>query len=413
MSSAFKARRQALLESMPENSIAVLYAGRETLGNEDEYLPFAVNSNFYYLTDYSRAGMILLLAKYAGRKTETLFIEEADDFTERWTGKMPRKAEVEEKAQIDTVSYVTDFNSAISRILGGYEIESAYFDIYRYHAEDLPTYNAAKAAEFAALYPAVQIKDLRSLILPLRECKDEEEIARMKKAADITRVGLEEVLKRLQPGMKEYQAQAVFEGSCMYCGADGLAFPTIAAGGKNACSMHYDTNRDELADGSLLLLDLGASYENYCSDVTRTYPVNGKYTARQRQVYELVLAANKAVVEKAAPGVTLGDLETLTCDILGEGLVKLGLIEDKSQVRQYYMHSVSHSLGIDSHDASRRGEVLKPGWVISDEPGLYIDEEGIGIRIEDDLLITEEGCEVLTAAIPKDPDEIEKLMAAR
>ena len=175
--------------------------------------------------------------------------------------------------------------------------------------------------------------------------------------------------------------------------------------------MHYVTNRKTLVDGELLLLDLGAKYGNYCSDITRTYPVNGKYSARQRQFYELVLKANRAVAEYAKPGITLKDLNDLCKKVPGEGLVELGMIDNVEQVGKYYMHGVSHVIGIDVHDADFTGDTLKPGWIISDEPGLYIDEEAIGIRIEDDLLITESGCEVLSRGIIKDPDEIEAFMA--
>ncbi|MBR0387352.1 MAG: M24 family metallopeptidase, partial [Clostridia bacterium] len=163
----------------------------------------------------------------------------------------------------------------------------------------------------------------------------------------------------------------------------------------------------------LLLMDLGAKYGNYCSDITRTFPANGKYTPRQREIYELVLRANRAVAETAKPGLTLKDLNEKCKQILSEGLIRMGLIAEASEVGKYYMHSVSHSIGIDVHDTCFTGDVLQPGWIISDEPGLYIDEEGIGIRIEDDLLITEDGCEVLSREIPKDPDEIEAVMAAR
>ena len=174
--------------------------------------------------------------------------------------------------------------------------------------------------------------------------------------------------------------------------------------------MHYGTNDHEAEDGKLILLDLGAKYGNYCSDITRTYPINGRFTDRQRAYYDLVLKANRAVAEAARPGITLKDLNDLTKQILGEGLMAMGKISSVDEVGKYYMHSVSHAIGIDCHDCNFTGDPLKPGWVISDEPGLYIDEEEIGIRIEDDLLITENGCEVLSKDIIRDPDEIEAFM---
>ena len=218
-------------------------------------------------------------------------------------------------------------------------------------------------------------------------------------------------MKNLKPGMMEYQVQADFEYACRRLGAKKQAFPTIAGSGINGCMMHYGTNHCEVKDGSLILLDLGAKVENYCSDITRTYPANGKFSPRQREVYELVLKANRAVAAAAKPGISTKDLNDITKKILGEGLVEMGLIEKPEEVGKYYMHGVSHSIGIDVHDITLAGDKLSPGWIISDEPGLYIDEEEIGIRIEDDLLITEDGCIVLSEDIIRDPDDIEAFMA--
>ena len=175
--------------------------------------------------------------------------------------------------------------------------------------------------------------------------------------------------------------------------------------------LHYDTNRDVCEDETLLLMDLGAKFQGYCADITRTYPVNGKYTDRQRQVYDVVLAANRAVAKAAKPGMTLKELDDIAKDVLGEGCVKLGLIEKKEDVGTYYMHGVSHHLGIDVHDVTAVwNDKLRPGAIITDEPGLYIDEWEIGIRIEDDILITEDGCEVLSENLMRDPDQIEAFM---
>ncbi|MDD6721522.1 MAG: M24 family metallopeptidase, partial [Clostridiales bacterium] len=237
------------------------------------------------------------------------------------------------------------------------------------------------------------------------------EVALISKAIDITNQGLQRVLKNLKPGTREYQAQADYEYVVHYLGAEGPSFPTIAGSGKNGCMLHYETNREICQDGSLLLLDLGTRWEGYCSDITRTYPVNGKFTDRQRQVYEIVLRANKEVAAQAKPGMTTRELNDICKRVLSEGCMELGLIEKEEDIGRYYMHGVSHHLGIDVHDVTVEGVKLAPGSVITDEPGLYIDEWEIGIRIEDDLLITEDGCQVLSAGIIKEPEEIEAFMA--
>ena len=242
--------------------------------------------------------------------------------------------------------------------------------------------------------------------------KDADEVALIKEAVRVTDEGLKNVLKNLKPGQKEYQAQADFEYIVHYLGGERPSFATIAGSGMNGTMLHYETNRDTCQDGDLLLLDLGTKWEGYCSDITRTYPINGKYSERQRQVYDIVLKANRAVVEAAKPGVTTLELNDVCKKVLAEGCIELGLIKEESEIGKYYMHGVSHHLGIDVHDVTvSSNEKLRPGAIITDEPGLYIDEWAIGIRIEDDLLITEDGCEVLSEGIMRDPDEIEAYMA--
>lgn len=408
---SFAEHRERLYQTLAENTLVLAYAGIPIHTNEDAYCDFAVNSQYFYLTGLERENTAFLAYKTAEKVWEILFIEEPDPFSERWTGKMPTKEEVQAISGIKDVRYTDGLEAAISRFMGRYRVEQAYFDLYRCQMDDLPDYNMVMAERFRHRYPQVVLKDLRTACAPLRERKDPEELERMRKAVDITRQGLEFVMKNLKPGMMEYQVQADFEYTCRRLGAKRQAFPTIAGSGINGCMMHYETNHCEVQDGSLILLDLGAEFENYCSDITRTYPANGKFSPRQREIYELVLKANKAVAAAARPGVTTKDLNDVACQVLGEGLVAMGMIRDVSEVGKYYMHGVSHPIGINVHDISLTGDVLQPGWVISDEPGLYIDEEAIGIRIEDDLLITEDGCEVLSKDIIKDPDAIEAFMA--
>ena len=228
----------------------------------------------------------------------------------------------------------------------------------------------------------------------------------------MTQAGLEAVMESLRPGMYEYQAQAIFEAKIFSEGAEGPSFPTIAGAGINGTMLHYGTNRELCNDGDLILLDLGAKADGYSADITRTYPVNGKFTARQREYYQLVLDANLAVTKAAKAGMTTRELNDICKCVLAEGLIKMGKIEKAEEVGKYYMHGVAHHLGIDVHDIEDAADrILRPGCVITNEPGLYVDEECIGIRIEDDLLITEDGCEVLSKNIIREIDEIEAFMA--
>ena len=320
--------------------------------------------------------------------------------------------EAKEISGIDEIAYTDAFESRIGGVMTREIVNTLYFDCYRHQTEDLPDYNAVRAREFGEKYPGVAVRNIFPVIAGLRTQKDEDEVALIREAISITDRALQNVMSHLKPGMKEYQAQADFEYMVHYLGADGTSFPTIAGSGANGTMLHYETNRDTCEDGTLLLLDLGAKVQGYCADITRTYPVNGVFTFRQRAVYEVVLAANRAVAAAARPGVTLSGLNEICKQVLAEGCMKLGLIDSAEKIGTYYMHGVSHHLGIDVHDVSAgRDEPLKPGAVITDEPGLYIDEWEIGIRIEDDLLICEDGCEVLSADVIREADEIEAFMA--
>ena len=232
----------------------------------------------------------------------------------------------------------------------------------------------------------------------------------MKKAIEITQEGIENMIDNIKPGMMEYEIEAYFDFTLKKNGIYEKAFKTIAASGKNATILHYVENNCRAEDGDLILFDLGAQYKYYNADISRTFPVNGKFTERQKQIYNVVLKAKEAVEEAARPGLPYKELNEIAKKVLTEGCKELGLIRDDKELVKYYFHSVSHYLGLDAHDIGIYNTVLKPGMVITNEPGLYIEEEGIGIRIEDDLLITEDGCENLSKDILKTVEEIEDYM---
>lgn len=412
----YNKRRQTVFDRMADNSIAVLYSGIEHHVSADEYDLFTAhaNRNFFYLTGLRRDKMALVLDKAAAEPKTTLFIEEADPSMERWYGRKVTVDEAKELSGIDNVRFIDELDGALDMIMTREDVYTAYFDTYRHQKEDLPDYNVVKANEFKTAYPGVLIRNLFPFVAEQRMQKDEDEIALTKEAIKITDTALKNVLANLKPGMFEYEAQADFEYSIRRNGAEWTAFPTIAGSGMNGTMLHYETNQDMMEDGSLLLMDLGARVRGYNSDITRTYPVNGKYTERQRQVYDIVLEANRTVLKEAKPGMTTVDLNNICKKVLAAGCIRLGLIEKEEEISRYYMHGVSHHLGIDVHDVTVDfNKKLRPGAIISDEPGLYIDEWEIGIRIEDDLLITEDGAVCLSEKIMRDADEIEAYMASQ
>ena len=405
-------RRAQVLAQMEKGSIMVLFSGEGIPSSMDDCCPFEANHHFFYLTNLRRENMALVLSRSAQEDKTILFIEEAVPSMERWTGKRVTKEEAKAVSGIDDVRYIDSLQSALGRMAAREQVEAAYFDCYRNAMTDTDSYNMRKAKEFAAAYPAVTLKNAHPMLAQMRMVKDETEIAAIREAIELTDKGLRRVLKTLAPGQMEYQAQAEFEYAIRWHGAESTSFATIAGSGFNGCMLHYETNHSRMEDGTLLLLDLGAYVRGYCADITRTYPVNGKYSPRQKEIYDIVLAANERISKEARPGMTLKQLNEICKQVLAEGLMAIGKIDSVDQIGTYYMHGVSHHLGMDTHDAFAHEEiVLAPGMVISNEPGLYIDEEAIGIRIEDDLLITQDGCEVLSRDIPRTTDEIEALMA--
>ena len=404
-------RRSAVLSQMEKGSIMVIYSGESIPQSLDDCCPFEVNHHFFYLTGIARENMALVLSRSAGEDKTVLFVEEADPLKERWTGKRLTIEEAKAISGVDDVRLIDGLQSALGRMAARETVETAYFDCYRNAMTDTDSYNMAKAKAFAAAYPTVTLKNAHPMIAGLRMIKDEEEIQALCEAIALTDKGLRRILETLAPGQMEYQAQAEFEYAIRYHGAQSMSFATIAGSGINGCMLHYDTNHCRMEDGKLLLLDLGAKTKGYCADISRTYPVNGTFTPRQKQIYDIVLEANLAVTAAAKPGMKLSELNDICKAKLAEGLLAIGKIDSADEIGKYYMHNVSHHLGLDTHDAVSHGEVLlAPGMVITNEPGLYIDEEEIGIRIEDDLLITADGCEVLSCNVARTTQDIEALM---
>ena len=422
----YKERRERVAKAMGKGSVLILYAGEAVHISADAYQHFEVNRQFFYLTGIRRSNMALIIDTCGEKTEETLFIEPIDPTVERWVGKKMTREEAKEVSGIEQIRQIDGMTAAINMIMTRKLPKKVYFDTYRHGMKDLPDYNlvranefiaaypGAAANEFIAAYPGAAVENIYPVVAALRMVKGEEEIAIIRKAVAVTNEALNHVLETLKPGMMEYQVQAEFEYKVKAQGADGMAFPTIAGSGSNGTMLHYETNHARCDENTLILLDLGARVEGYNADITRTYPVSGKFTDRQKAVYNVVLKANQEITAMAKPGLTLAELNNHCKKVLAEGLIALGLIEKEEEVGKYYMHGVSHHLGIDVHDVTVPEKAkLEPGMVITNEPGLYIDEEAIGIRIEDDLLITENGCEVLSKDIIRTAEEIEERMKDR
>ena len=382
----YKLNRDNLLNKIKDNSIVILFAGKAIQKTGDQTYPFTPNRNFYYLTGIKEEEHILVMSKINGIKSSKLYIKDIDLELEKWIGKSIRREEASELTAVDEVKFKSQFDADIHSAIVMKEEINLYLDLEKMSANREGTISHRFANEIVSKYPQVRINNVYSKIGELRLKKSQEEIEKIKKAIEITKSGIERLMTEARVGMKEYELEAYFDFNCKVKGATGLAFTTIAAAGKNATTLHYVDNNSELKENDLILFDLGAEYNCYNADISRTFPVNGKFTERQKEVYNSVLKVNECI--------------------------KLGLIDDKKDVRKYYYHSIGHSLGMDTHDIEtpHRDITFEPGVVFTVEPGIYIEEEGIGIRIEDDILVTENGVINLSSDIIKSVDEIEEFM---
>lgn len=413
MKSLFEAHRSALEGFLEVGDMAVLFSGKAPKSTADAHYSFLPNKNFYYFTGCTQEHFVLVMLKTEKGLESTLFIEKPDYDVEKWIGRKLTREGATELSGISDIQYLDQYITHVGRAVYNSRAQRLLLDLEKMGWDEQDSPAAVFASEFSKRYPFVSIKSLHYILSELRVLKTEEEIACIQSAIDITHKGLDGILSMLKPDVFEYQIEATFAYHTRMNGAERCAFETIAASGSDAVILHYVENSKKVSDGDLVLLDLGAQYKQYAADISRTYPVNGKFTARQKQIYNIVLKAQQDVIDAIKPGVPFESLNRICQESLTSSLLEIGLIKEAAELSKYYYHGVSHYLGLDVHDIGSRNGLLKAGMVVTVEPGLYIEEESIGIRIEDDILITEEGNINLSKAIPKTVDEIEAQMASR
>lgn len=413
----FEQRRQNYVQEVLDQSLSFFFAGHAPQKSADQHYPFEVNRNFYYLSGINQEQAVLLIAKGEKQTESYLFIEGYDPIKALWDGAGLSFEEASKISQIklENVRDIKTLDTFVSQLLQVSRraifglIDVSYFDLERQSVTQTPTDAMTYQKKLAKLYPALSIKTNQMILAELRTIKDQDEVLMIQKASDITKKALEFMQKHLKPGIKEFEAEASYN-YVLNMHRTTPSFDTIAAGGKNATVLHYVNNSDEIKDGDLVLFDLGVKYEQYASDVSRTYPVNGKFTKRQKEVYEVVLEANEKTIEWLKAGKTLKEFNDFGKQILIDGAKRLGLIEKDEDINKYYYHSLGHYLGLDVHDVGNYAKPIPEGAIITVEPGLYIAEEGIGIRIEDDILVTKDGAINLTKDILKSVHDIEHQM---
>lgn len=414
MCSVYQERRKKLLNQIAVPGMAVIFSGTAPMRSADAEYPFSVDRNFYYLTGIDRPNMVLLLKKSDTKGTEELFIEPYDEELAKWVGGRMKKDEAIEISGIEsigTIECVQEYVHNFIRQQRGNGIMTIGLDLWRYQTDQADTKAHRFAGWLQSQYPGIAVIDFYEQLASARMIKDEAEIEQMKIAQESTGQAIRELLAYVKPGMNECEIEGCFDFALKKQGVLEHAFASIVASGVRATTLHYSDNNQTAEDGSLVLLDLGSAHNHYCADLSRTFPVNGSFTPRQKELYETVLEAQKRVIEAAKPGVTLKELNDIVVGYYEGRLDSLGLRKDGKQVADYYYHGVSHHLGLDTHDVScSKLDRLEPGMVITVEPGIYIEEEGIGIRIEDDILITENGSVNLSEGIIKEVHDIEAVM---
>ena len=410
-------RRKRIFKTLEENSIAVLHAGFSVFKSADSCYEYQVNNNFYYLAGIEQENTILVIGNAAGEYYEKLFISPYDEKYEKWMGHRLTKEEASALSGVDgrDIAYLEEFENYMQNHLqvlryADQVAKNLYLDLEKH---DLPLYQTFAlnyANKIAKNYPAILIKDLYPIIVRERMVKDEAEISLMKESIETTNHAIQLVMQHHQELKNEKVAEAYYDFANRLEGKS-LSFTSIIASGKNATTLHYSVNNSDIEPDSLLLMDVGCYTNHYASDITRTFPVSGKFSARQKEVYEIVLDCNKKCIAYAKAGMSWKELNDYAKSILAAGCKKLGLIKEDSELINYYFHSIGHSVGLDVHDPNLMNLGLLEGMVITIEPGLYIKEWGIGIRIEDNILITCEKAEVLSKNIIKEIADIEAFLA--
>lgn len=417
----FIENRKRFVCSLPADSAAIFYSNDEQPRNGDQYFPFRQQSDLFYLTGIHQEKSILLIVPDIknNKLKEALFLIKTNEQIAIWEGHKFTKEEAKEISGIENIYWLDDFDLVIREVM--LECNNIYLNRNEYPKfyPDVKDRNQRLGEELQKDFPLHNYHRSAPLLAKLRLIKSDEEIALLQKACDITNLAFRRVLKTTSHGKFEFEVQGEIEHEFTQNRANGNGYAPIIASGKNACVLHYVDNDKECKDGELLLMDFGAEYACYSADMSRTIPVNGKFTSRQKDCYNAVLNVFKKAKELYVPGNTITKINNEVNMMMEKELIKLGLFIEEDVKKQddenplykkYFMHGTAHFLGLDVHDVGGKDEVLQEGMVLTCEPGLYIREENIGIRLEDDILVTVDKPIDLMKDIPIEIDEIEKLM---
>lgn len=417
----FLTNRKKLAQRMKPGSVAIVNSADIMPTSADGTLPFKQDASFFYLSGVDQEESILLLAPDFPdeRFREVLFLRETNELIAVWEGHKLTKEEALESTGVSNVMWLDAFESTLNTIMA--EAEYVYLDSNEHvrNASQVETRTARFNKWCQSIYPLLKYERLAPILTDLRCIKEPQEIKLIQHACDLTEIGFRRVLECLKPGVYEYELEAEFAYEFLRHRSAGFAYEPIIASGGNSCVLHYVENNQQCRDGDIVLFDVGAEYANYNADMTRTIPVNGQFSKRQKEVYNAVFRVKNAATEMLLPGNSIPDYHKAVGEVMEQELVALGLLskseiekQDKNNpaYRKYFMHGTSHHLGLNVHDVASIYKKFEPGMVLTVEPGIYIPNEKIGVRIEDNIVITDKGQKNLMKNIPIHVEEIEGLM---
>lgn len=407
----YKGNRQKLYDALESGSILALFSGVEIRKTNDEYYPFFAERDFVYLTGIDQKESILLVTKEtSGAVRERLYVLPSDMMAERWTGRRLTAAEAEDISAVSDIRRTDAFAADIHTLATCGSYGNLYLDLYRVSSADIdrPAHVFLKKAQ--AEYPFLAIKNANTLIRRLRTIKQPCEIAALREAEKITGEGILAMMKASRPGMYEYQYKAEFDYVLSQHGPDGPGFPSIISAGANNFCIHYYSYTGQAHDGDMILNDVGAQYERHITDVSRGWPCNGKFTERQKLLYECALATSNHMFSIIRPGMKMADVDRTIHQYNAQLLKDAGVLDKVENVGRYMWHGGAHHIGYDVHDVVETPEIIAPGMAFCVDVGIYHEEWGIGFRLEDNCLVTESGCENLSVAIPRTIADIESVM---
>ncbi len=407
----YQNNRLNFAKDMEDNSIAVFFSGTYIRDTCDQFIyPFSVERNFYYLTGIDRENMILIISKINNVISECLYIPPVDEMYEKWNALFMRDDEAKLKSGISNIEYIDSFTKNFAKkMFYDASIENVYLFFHYTELDEFENLSKKFAMKVKQQYPSVNIINSLSIMTKLRNVKTEEEVDEIQNAVNLTNEALNNVMKILKPGIYEYQIKSHYQHS-LTMNNSKPRFRSVIAAGKNALILHYNEGKYQTKDGDLVLMDLGALSNWYVSDITRTYPVNGKFTEKQNELYNIVLEAQLIAMDEIKPGATEDTVNNVVKTFYSKALKTIKLINDDSDVNKYYFHGSGHSIGLDLHDLRMPRKEIMENSVYTIEPGLYIAELGIGIRIEENVLVNKNGLVNLSQNIIKTTNDIENYM---